>query len=90
MTTANETKRQRLRPVWVANADRRRARIVGEGGWALSLLLQAHDAAALRALMEVTGQSATHIIATLVAAAVKRRKLVVRTTSPDAPKSDSR
>lgn len=89
MTLSKAKQREkRTKKQWLANADARRQRIVEEGGWALSLLLPAPVAKALRSLMADLGQPAVTILSELVL--LRRRQLDDRTTSPASRKSDSR
>lgn len=79
---------QRNKKQWLSNVSARRARIVGEGGWALSLLLTAPVASALRSLMAELELPAVTILSELIL--LRRRQSDGRTTSPAAPKSGSR
>jgi hypothetical protein len=89
MTLSKAKQRERRnKQQWLSNVSARRARIVGEGGWALSLLLPAPVAVALRSLMADLEQPAVTILSDLVL--LRRRQLDARTTSPDGPKSGSR
>jgi hypothetical protein len=89
MTLSKAKQREkRNKQQWVRNVSARRARIVEEGGWALSLLLPAPIAIALRSLMVDLEQPAVTILSELVL--LKRRQWDDRTRSPDGPKSAHR
>lgn len=63
MPNANTEHSRRLR---AETADQRAASVIDAGGWRLRVLLQPEPAAALRAEMERTGETATAIISRLL------------------------